>query len=126
MEKKIIDDEGNYIIANKGEKVISLSIKLQSESYKRKIGRIDIQERILYIERKREKHLLRKLGAYGLCYKIIQDGKTFDWVRLSDNYEEWKIPRSFLLEAKCLHFVGNGGFELQVFISLENIKQFKI
>lgn len=123
-----MDEQGNRIIAMQDDNIITLYLKLKTEDRKRKIGFINTNTKVLHITRNRGKHLYRKLNAYGFCHQIIEDGKKFNKVRLKDDKAEWLIPTSFILDAKnnhFLHFKGNGGFELQVFLPLEVIEQFK-
>jgi len=123
-----MDENGNSITSVRNDNIIKLFLKLKSETRKRKIGFINTNTRTLYVERVREKHLFRKLNAYGFCYQIIKDAKQFNEVRLKDDYFEWLIPTAFILDkenAKFLNFKGSGGFELQVFISLDLLEQFK-
>lgn len=123
-----MDEQGNHITAIRNDNMVQLFLKLKSENRKRKIGFINTNTRTLYIQRVREKHLFRKLNAYGFCYQIIHDAKLFNQVRIKDDYFEWLIPTEFILNkenAQYLHFKGSGGFELQVFITLELMEQFK-
>tara|TARA_R110000787_G_scaffold44415_9_gene109037 strand:+ start:3657 stop:4070 length:414 start_codon:yes stop_codon:yes gene_type:complete len=119
------NQENNLIIMRKG-KFISLFLKLKSETSKRKIGKINVDTKVLHIERNRKRHLFRKLNAYGICFQIIEDGKLFDKVRIKDDFSEWLVPKSWILENKIiLNFQGKGGFELQVFLPLDKIEEFK-
>ena len=126
--KHLDDNQGNNLITRRQGKFISLMLRLSSETFNRKVGKINVDTKVLHIERVRAKHLFRKLNAYGICYKIIEDGKLFDKIRLKDDKAEWLIPKSWVLQKEnqtFLHFQGNGGFELQVFLPLDKIEQFK-
>ncbi len=128
INTKILDEEQNLILIVRKGNNITLYIKLKSENRKRKIGYINVATKTLHIRRKRALHLFFKFNAYGFCYHIINDAKKFDKIRLKDDFDEWVIPTSFILNkenAKYLHFKGNGGFELQVFLPLDSIEQFK-
>lgn len=121
-----MDKHGNSIIASKKDNIITVYLKLKSETKKRNIGFINTNTKVFYTERKRGIHFFRKLQAYGFCYQLIKDTKHFDAIRLKDEYEEWLIPRDFILENPTfLHFVGSGGYELQVFIPVDKIEEFK-
>ncbi len=121
-----MDEQGNSIIASKKDNIIVVYLKLKSEKRKRKLGFINTNTKVLYVTRKRGLHLFRKFKAYGFCYQLIKDAKKFDAIRLKDEYDEWLIPTSFILNnSKFLHLKGNGGFELQVFLPLEIMGQFK-
>lgn len=123
-----MDEMGNSITAIRKDNIIVLFLKLKSETRKRKVGFVNTNTKTLHIARVRAKHLFRNYNAYGFCYQIIHDAKLFDKVRLKDDWFEWLIPTEFILNKennKFLHFKGNGGFELQVFVSLDTLEQFK-
>lgn len=128
VTKHLNDSQGNNLLIRKEGKFINLFLKLSSESFNRKVGRINTETKVLHIKRKRGAHLFRKLNAYGICYQILEDGKLFDKIRIQDDFSEWLVPKSWILENKdkdFLHFKGNGGFELQIFLPLEKIEEFK-
>ena len=81
--------------------------------------------RTLTIKRNREKHLLKKGNAYGLNHKLIADATRLDTVRIIDDFGRWDVPREFILENGKFLLFAKQGFELQIFISLEQIAQFK-
>lgn len=123
-----LDEQGhNRIIMHHSEKTVVLYIKLQSEGGRsRKVGVITKSTKTLKITRKRDKHLFRKLNAYGFNEYVLANGKSFDKIWLKDDFNEWKIPVDFILkEGEYLNFKAQG-FELQKFISLEKIEQFKV
>jgi hypothetical protein len=129
-----IEDEGlNKIMMVQTEKRITLYLVLKAESgRKRKIGVITKSTRTLFIERSRSKHLFRKLEAYGLNYYVLSAGKSFDTVCIKDEIDEWKIPKDHIFKNgkaidgnPLLSYIGKG-FELQIFIPLKSIEQFKV
>ena len=68
---------------------------------------------------------MRKFDGYGFNHKLIADSKLFDTVRLTDDFSEWKIPKKFILDnGMFLNFKGQG-FEVQIFVTLNQIEQFK-
>lgn len=79
------------------------------------------------VKRVRDKHLFRKFNAYGFNDYVLRNQTTFDWIRLSDDEgNHWKIPVTFISEyGKFLNFKQQG-FELQRFVSLEQIEQFRV
>ncbi len=125
IHKTKSDSYGNLLyIKNNGKRII-LSLKLVSETRKRRVGTINIAQKVLECRRVREKHLFRKGNAYGFNEQILRDARKFDKIRLIDNYEEWLIPVSFILEKKnYLHFLGQG-FERQIFANMIDIEEFK-
>ncbi len=125
---QMLDEEGNSLFIVSKLNIIVIYLRLKSESRKRKIGFVNTNTRTLHITRKRWEHLFRKTNSYGFCYHIIKDAKRFNQIELKDEYDRWRIPTSFILDkqnAKYLHFKEKGGFELQIFIPLCAIEQFK-
>lgn len=125
---KILDQDGNTLLVVRNDNIIKLFLKLKSEKHKRNLGFINVNTKVFHVVRKKDLHLMRKFNAYGFSYSVIKDSKLFDNIRLKDDDNEWLIPKAFVLDrenSKYLHFKGNGGFELQVFVPLEAIEQFK-
>ncbi|MES2287636.1 MAG: hypothetical protein V4547_18215 [Bacteroidota bacterium] len=131
-EKKVhrtffIDDAGrNKIFLQSTRKTIVVLLQLETESYKKKIGVVTKSTKTLKIERKRDLHLFRMGNAYGFNEYILKQAKTFDTISLSDELEHWKIPVKFILEnGKYLNFAQQG-YELQLFVSLSQLEQFRV
>lgn len=120
------DSFGNGIIVRRGGNTLRLSIRLNGADKERKIGEIDMQARTLTVTRTRAKHLLQKGNAYGLNHKLIAEATRFDTVRIVDDYGRWDIPREYILENGKFLLFAKQGFELQIFISLEQIEPFKL
>lgn len=126
MTLSTTDAQGNIITADNNGKTAVLSLKLASESKSRKLGIIDIEKRTFEVKRVYSKHLFRKFNAYGFNHKILSETKLFDTIILSDDFNKWKFPVSLVLEkGKFLNF-SKGGFELQVFIELSELKNFEV
>jgi hypothetical protein len=124
--KTISDEQGNLVRCINNGKKVALSLKLVENPKSRKIGSIVISTKTLEVKRSREKHLFRKNSSYGFNHKLLKDAKLFDKVRLSDEYCEWLIPKTFILEnGSFLHFKDNGGFERQIFIEIDKLNEFK-
>jgi hypothetical protein len=120
------DSNGNKIVIDHFNGYANIKLKLSSETRQRNIGTLDIINKILYVTRQKDKHLFRKMNAYGLNHHIIKEAKLFDVVRLNDENATWDIPREFILDkGKFLNFSNHGGFELQIFINLGDIDTFK-
>jgi hypothetical protein len=120
------DEFGNELISEQNNENILLYLALKEENYRnRKLGLISKQKRIFEVKRERNKHLFKKLDAYGFNYHVLNNAQAFDNVLLKDEYSTWLIPREFILEnGKIMNFKNNGGFELQIFVSLEKIQPF--
>jgi hypothetical protein len=122
----IVEDSfGNGIIVRRGGNTLRLSIRLATQKNERQIGTIDMPTRTLTVTRNRAKHLLNKGNAYGLNHKLIADATRFDTVRIVDDFASWDIPREYILENGKFLLFAKQGFELQIFISLEQIEKFK-
>jgi hypothetical protein len=116
----------NYLIIKQNNKLTVLSLKLEAYTKTRLIGTVTKSTRTIEMKRKKEKHLFVKYNAYGFNDYILRNQTSIDWVRLNDETCHWKIPVNFILEnGTYLHFQKNG-FELQRFVSLEQLEQFRV
>jgi hypothetical protein len=121
------DANGNKIIIDHYQDVATIKLKLRAEGRQRNVGTLDIPNRRLYVKREKDKHLFLKMNAYGLNHHILKEAKLFDTILLNDDENSWAIPREYILQhGKFLNFSNHGGFELQIFIPLDIIKQFKV
>jgi hypothetical protein len=121
-----LEDMENYLRIKSNDKLIQLSLKLKSEKKLRRIGTVTKSTRTLEIKRKRDKHLHIKSNSYGFNYQVLDNKKTFDTIRLSDEFCDWKIPLSFIMEKGSFLFFKQQGFEKQIFVTLEQIEQFRV
>lgn len=120
------DNNGNNIIIDHYTTYANIKLKLHAENRSRNIGTLDFSTRVLIVKRIRDKHLFRKMNAYGLNYYLLSEAKLFDHVRLRDEQNDWLIPRTFILDnGKFLNFSNHGGFELQIFIPIDIIMDFQ-
>jgi hypothetical protein len=119
-------DEQNTLLIKSNDKLIIVKLLLKNMK-PRMIGTVTKSTRTIEMKRKRAKHLHYMSNSYGFNDYILREQTTFDWVRLSDDLgNNWKIPVSYILEkGKYLNFKGQG-FELQRFVSLENLEQFRV
>jgi hypothetical protein len=119
-------DEQNTLLIKSNDKLIIVKLLLKNMK-PRMIGTVIKSTRTIEMKRKRGKHLHYMSNSYGFNDYILREQTTFDWVRLSDDLgNHWKIPVSYILEkGKYLNFKGQG-FELQRFVSLENLEQFRV
>ena len=125
ITKQISDSVGNKIIASNNGDRIKVLLKLNSELRSRLLGYVNIKSKSIKIIRKKEVHLLYKNNSYGFNHTLLADAKTFDKILLKDELNAWKIPTQFILENGKFLFFKEQGFEKQIFISLEQINQFK-
>jgi hypothetical protein len=130
MEKQadtiLQDFEGNKIIVQNSGNFIDLFLKLKSEQRMRNIGIIAIHDRLLIIKRDLSKHLHYKSQSIGFNYHILAEGKRFDNVLVKiENGDDYTIPKSVILEqGKFIHFQKEG-FERQIFLPLNILKNYK-
>ena len=68
---------------------------------------------------------MRSVNGYGFNHRLIADSKLFDTICLSDENSDWQIPKQFILDNGAFLNFNKQGFELQIFIGLYNIEQFK-
>ncbi len=121
-----LDDMENYLRIKSNDKLIQLSLKLKSEKKLRRIGTVTKSTKTIDIKRKRGKHLHIKSNSYGFNYEVLNNKKSFDTVRLSDEISDWKIPLDFILKnGKFLYFLQQG-FEKQIFVTLEQIEPYRV
>lgn len=121
-----LSDMDNYLRIKSNDKLIQLSLKLKSENKLRRIGTVTKSTKTLEVRRKRDKHLHRLSNSYGFSYHVLDNKKSFDTVRLSDEISDWKIPLSFIMDnGSFLHFKKEG-FEKQIFVTLEQIEPYRV
>ena len=119
-------DMENSLLLKSNDRLINIKLHLKGDK-PREIGTVTKSTRTIEMKRVRAKHLFRKGNAYGFNDYVLRNSTTFDWIRLSDDLgNNWKIPKSFILEnGKYLNFMQQG-FELQRFLSLEQLEQFRV
>jgi len=123
--KTISDESGNLLIIKDNKVRLKLTLKLKSEAKGRQLGVINLERKVFEVKRNRTKHLFRKNQSYGFNHKLLDEAKLFDNIRLKDEIQEWLIPKNYILEnGSFLHFKNNGGFERQIFIELDKIRDF--
>jgi hypothetical protein len=123
--KSTLDQYGNYFEVEENKGWLTVSIKLQDTRI-REIGKVNLKERFIEIKRDKSKHLFRKNNSYGFNEHLIKTGKTFDKIKLTDDGGTYIFPKSEILEKGKYLFFKEQGFEKQLFLSLEEIKKFKI
>ena len=125
ITKQIADNVGNKIIASNNGSRIKVLLKLNSEIRSRLLGYINIKSKSIKIIRKKEVHLLQKNNSYGFNHTLLLDAKRFDKILLKDEINSWNIPTQFILDNGKFLFFKEQGFEKQIFISIEQLNQFK-
>jgi len=124
--RKFPIDDNNYVLIKSNDRLINIKLHLQGDK-PRDIGTVTKSTRTIEMKRKRGLHLFRKMNAYGFNDYILRNQTTFDWIRLSDDTgSNWKIPVSYILESGQYMNFKNSGFELQRFLPLEELEQFRV
>jgi hypothetical protein len=124
--KNIKDDKGNIICTKNNGKRIIVYLKVPRFLKIKKIGTVNISKKLLTIKRIKEKHLFKKYNAYGLNVFLLRNAKTFDKIKIVDNYNTYYFSLAWANEnIKYLTF-SKAGYELQGFLSLEQLEPFKI
>ena len=122
----ITDNIGNIIESTHKGAIATLRLKLASEKYYRSIGSINMKHRQLEVLRERGKHLFRKFNAYGFNHYILANAILFDHILLKEDNGVYKVPKEIVLEkGKFMNFKNHGGFELQIFLPLDEIEKYK-
>lgn len=122
----IKDEKGNIITTKNNGKRIVIFLKIPSKLKLRKLGNVNLKTKIFTIRRNRERHLFKKHDAYGFNIYLLKNAKTFDKIKLIDNYDTFVFSVEFALSnTKYLTF-SKQGFEIQGFLSLTQLQPFKI
>jgi hypothetical protein len=105
----------------------SIFLKLKSESKKRNLGNLIVSDRSFHIIRDSGRHYHYKSKSYGFNWNIINDAdlgiKTIHLI--VDKKDKYIIPKSVLeTYGRFLNFKQQG-FELQKFLPMDMIRQFR-
>lgn len=115
------DDSGNRIMVD--DNIITLVLK---DGSRHKVGVINEKEKVMETIRKKDIHTLRKANAYGFNHYIVSKARRFNAIKLSDEEGSYKIPLDVILKwGFFLHFKTQG-FERQIFLDKDIIKNYKI
>ena len=122
----ITSKEGHRFEADEKDGYLYITLHLRNARKGRAIGRVRLADRVLEMERKREKHLMRKGNAYGFNEYVLRQAKTFDKIELKDDYGTYLFSRQLVIDmGRYLHFKEEG-FEKQLFLPLHIIMNHKI
>lgn len=122
----ITSKEGHRFEADEKDGYLYITLHLKGKKAGRNIGRVRLADRVLEVNRKRDKHLMLKANAYGFNEYVLREAKKFDKIELKDDYGTYLFSRQLVLDmGKYLHFKEEG-FEKQIFLSLNIITNHKI
>ena len=124
--KTFFDSQENKIISTESALIITVELKLVSEKRRRLVGVLTKSTGVFNVVRNREKHLHRQSNSYGFNFRIFEMSNHIKTVVLSDELMRYKIPIRYILENTNFLFFKQQGFELQTFISLEQLNQFRV
>lgn len=104
----------------------NIYLSLHGENRSRLIAVIRKSNDDLFMSRNYEKHRLRKADAYGFNYEVLKRARIVKFISLRDDYHLYRIPISIILDLKnFLHFKQKG-FEKQLFMTFEQMREFII
>lgn len=97
-------------------------IRLNLEFQSRFIGVLDVADNGTLILKRKKEHILNKINAIGINYELLTDERIkFKWIKIYlDNWELISTREYFLIRGKTFQF-GKKGFELQSFVSLDEL-----
>lgn len=111
--------------ANKYNIFILLKEPQKHSKPKRLFGYFIENIKLLHVIRDRNKHLFKAMNLYGFNHEVLSNFEDYK-IDLHDDLNNWLIPVQFILQnGKFLHFA-NQGYEVQIFITLNEIEKFKI
>ena len=92
---------------------------------RREIGYVSRENNWIVMRRSSRKHYMRKIGGYGFNSNLLRLAKSVSNVLLIiDKKNKYLIPIGFIIKnGEYLNFK-KSGFELQIFIRYDDIKQF--
>jgi hypothetical protein len=117
-----------YMDENNNDVHASFHLKLASENRLRLLGDLDIQKKTFYCKRKSEKHLHYKSNSYGFNWEIINEPALYIKkiaLRIDDE-SLYIFPKSLINTYGTFLNFKQQGFELQRFIRMDLIKQYKV
>jgi hypothetical protein len=115
------DRDGNVLYVTGTD----IKLYIKSENRHRNIAAFNPEERVIYITRK-EKHKHIKSNSYGFNEALLNQSVTSTHIIFRCPEGIFKIPIKFIQDnGNYLHFAKQG-FELQLFIPLEIMEEFRM
>jgi hypothetical protein len=106
--------------------VFEIGLYIHREGRTKTIGILNAKDRVLFLTRTKARHLHFKSNSYGFNYMLLSERITFDNVHLKDDDTEYMIPKEDLGTHGVFLFFKQQGFERQIFVTLEILKQYTI
>lgn len=102
----------------------NILLKRKNESTPSEIGYIINDLKLLILKRIRSRDSIN--NCYAFNHHLMSEGKSFDWIQLSDDYGVYKFRKEFLLQNGKLLDDGAMGFDVQILLPVYGIEQCKI
>lgn len=115
-----IEDKFGNLIYRNGDNIF---LELKEEKRSRKLG--TIKDENIIIRRNPEKHLFLKNNSYGFNHNLLSRLNKVKNVELKSDGKRYVIPIDYILKYGEFMNFKNQGFELQIFLKLDLINQFK-
>lgn len=126
---RVTDDSGTVIFEDYIPRYngIDIFITPPNEQHRRRIARVDFENKILFIERDSRIHTLKTANAYGLNHFVLSNGKKFTRVAIIeiDTGKIYLVETQFILkEGEFL--IKKDGLQKQIFITREWISHYEV
>lgn len=127
-----IDEAKNVLLVENSKLGINLYIRLEAEKHRRHIGTIDKENQIMFVERESLKHTMKVNNGYGFNHYILSNTKKFkdiaviEYPDATEQTNIYLIPVEVILSNGDFLFFKKQGFEKQIFITKELLKQYKV
>lgn len=127
-----IDEAKNVLLVENSRFGINLFIRLEAEKHRRHIGTIDELNQLMFVEREALKHKMKVNNGYGFNHYILSNTKKFKDVAVieypdaTEQCNIYVIPVEVILSNGDFLFFKKQGFEKQIFISKDFMKQYKV
>ena len=121
MGKIFTDDFGNIVFVKNNE----IRLRIKGRERVRKLFDINKPLNLISCRRDRKKHLHIKSDSYGFNWHVLMRANKVENVLLKDREGVYLIPiRHILNRGQFMHFKKQK-FELQIFLTLEEINKYK-
>lgn len=121
MGKLFTDKDGNICFVKNSR----IMLKIKGRERVRKLFTIHLPLNLLACERKRGKHLHIKSDSYGFNWDVLMKAKRVENVLLRDEKGRYLIPIQYIKDRGQFMYFAKQKFELQIFLSLEEINKYK-
>jgi hypothetical protein len=105
---------------------MDIFITLPNEKHRRQIGRVNFENRILYIQRDSVKESYK--NSYGINLYVLSNGKKFDKVTIIeiDTNKIYCVETQFILKEGLFLIPSQEGVKKQIFITREWLSYYEV